>query len=130
MADLMFNKEFGSESSWTRPMRPDASLLIRRPNEAGMWLHFDAKYKVDWARAFETGEVADEEEAERHGESKRTDLLKMHAYRDAIRDSAGSYVLFPGSLERQFAFDSHGVPTWSRSLPVETRLRRTGCRQT
>ena len=106
MADLMFNKAFDTASSWTRPMRPDASLLIRRPNEAGMWLHFDAKYKVDWEQAFETGEVADEEEAERHGESKRTDLLKMHAYRDAIRDSAGSYVLFPGSRERQFAFDS------------------------
>ena len=27
---------------------------------------------------------------------KRDDILKMHAYRDAIRRSAGAYVLFPG----------------------------------
>src|SRR5204862_239446 len=26
----------------------------------------------------------------------RADLLKMHAYRDAIRRSAGAYVLYPG----------------------------------
>ena len=52
---------------------------------------------------FETGGIDDEEDSERTGVSKRTDLLKMHAYRDAIRDSAGSYVLFPGSQPAEFA---------------------------
>ncbi|GAA2053423.1 DUF2357 domain-containing protein [Williamsia deligens] len=104
LIDLFFNKEF-REASWTRPMRPDASLLIRAPGGQETWLHFDAKYRVDWASPFETGEVAEEEDSERRsGTSKRTDLLKMHAYRDAIRASAGSYVLFPGSRAAEFAF--------------------------
>ena len=29
----------------------------------------------------------------------RSDLLKMHAYRDAIRRTAGAYVLYPGEME-------------------------------
>jgi hypothetical protein len=103
LADLFFNNEF-TRDSWTRPMRPDASLLLRKPGAQEVWLHFDAKYRVDWLRPFDTGEVADEEEVERvSGTSKRTDLLKMHAYRDAIRNSAGSYVLFPGSEAREFS---------------------------
>ena len=75
------------------------------PGGQEVWLHFDAKYRVDWSAPFETGEVDEEEESERvSGASKRTDLLKMHAYRDAIRDSGGSYVLFPGSDVAEFAF--------------------------
>jgi hypothetical protein len=35
------------------------------------------------------------------GTAKRVDLLKMHAYRDAIRRSAGAYVLYPGSELRE-----------------------------
>lgn len=104
-ADLFFNKEFSGAASWTRPMRPDASLVLRRPGDAEVWLHFDAKYKVDWQTPFVTGDPDDEEEAERRGVSKRADLLKMHAYRDAIRASAGSYVLFPGSQPHSFAMN-------------------------
>lgn len=66
-------------------------------------MHFDAKYRVNWSTPFETGGAEEEEGSERVGISKRTDLLKMHAYRDAIRDSAGSYVLFPGSETAAFA---------------------------
>lgn len=104
-ADLLFNNEFSGARSWTRPMRPDASLAIRTPGQEEVWLHFDAKYKVEWQVPFDTGSATDEEDAERLGSSKRTDLLKMHAYRDAIRDSAGSYVLFPGSQPIHFGFD-------------------------
>lgn len=104
-ADLFFNREF-REGSWTRPMRPDASLVIRRPGDREVWLHFDAKYKVDWQRPFDTGDTKEEEEAEQAGTSKRTDLLKMHAYRDAIRNSAGSYILFPGSDVAEFAMNT------------------------
>ena len=104
LIDLFFNKEF-RQSSWTRPMRPDASLVVHTPGGEDVWLHFDAKYRVDWSTPFVTGDVDEEEESERSsGTSKRTDLLKMHAYRDAIRDSAGSYVLFPGSTSAEFSF--------------------------
>src|SRR5207237_3509490 len=45
----------------------------------------------------------EDEEQEGLGVSRRDDLLKMHAYRDAIRRSAGAYVLFPGtSTPRSF----------------------------
>ena len=104
LLDLFFNETF-RRSSWTRPMRPDASLVVRTHLGDEVWLHFDAKYRVDWTFPFQTGGVDEEEESERDiGTSKRADLLKMHAYRDAIRDSAGSYVLFPGSDTIQFTF--------------------------
>ena len=32
----------------------------------------------------------------------KDDVSKMHAYRDAIRKSAGAYVLFPGTYEDKF----------------------------
>jgi hypothetical protein len=79
-----------------------------------VWLHFDAKYRIDRAReqfdaAAEEPEsaAAEAEIVERFDRSKREDLLKMHAYRDAIRGSAGAYVLFPGDFAgapfREFA---------------------------
>jgi hypothetical protein len=39
---------------------------------------------------------ADEDDVKNPGNYKRQDLLKMHAYRDAIKRSQGAYVLYPG----------------------------------
>ncbi|MGI9185453.1 MAG: DUF2357 domain-containing protein [Solirubrobacteraceae bacterium] len=118
---VYFNRSFrateesGSDGSWSRTMIPDASVLVRpeqgrsrveNERDLDVWLHFDAKYKLDWSSAqFERRssereelEVAlGDEEQERQASSGRDDLLKMHAYRDAIRRSAGAYVLFPGT---------------------------------
>lgn len=48
--------------------------------------------------------VDEQEKAEKEGRlSKRADLLKMHAYRDAIRRSEGAYVLYPGTHEKRWA---------------------------
>jgi uncharacterized protein len=118
---LYFNREFLvsalPDASWTRAMRPDCSVQIRADehftdvssDELAIWLHFDAKYRVEYAdRQFAAPSrdqldlAVDEEEIERLARSKREDLLKMHAYRDAIRRSAGAYVLYPG--------DHHQVP--------------------
>jgi hypothetical protein len=117
LVDVFFNRHFRSSrdaskaSSWSRAMRPDCSLRIRPqsglPDVArgslDVWVHFDAKYRVERAReqfdsrADEQDSAAVEAEStERLSSSKREDLLKMHAYRDAIRGSAGAYVLFPG----------------------------------
>ncbi|MCW3101368.1 MAG: hypothetical protein JWL77_6986 [Chthonomonadaceae bacterium] len=117
LVDLFFNNEFRS-GSWTRPMRPDASIVIRRPGDREVWLHFDAKYRVDWSQPFDTGDSLSEEAAERVGDSKRTDLLKMHAYRDAIRNSAGSYVLFPGSEAKGFRFSEQEFLPGLGAFPV------------
>jgi predicted component of viral defense system (DUF524 family) len=115
--DLFFNRTFlvsaqpRTESSWSRGMRPDASVRVRPlshlpdltdQGDLDLWLHFDAKYRLEAARdqfalALDDAESAQEAEVvERTATTKREDLLKMHAYRDAIRRSAGAYVLYPG----------------------------------
>ncbi len=90
-------------------MRPDCSVRIRpegstpsrvSAQELEVWLHFDAKYRVDNLLAQLTSAPdADElqEESTTSRGAKRDDLLKMHAYRDAISRTAGAYVLYPGS---------------------------------
>ena len=67
---------------------------IRLGYYRGVWIG-TKKYKHEHTVIAET--ALDDEEQERLGVSRRDDLLKMHAYRDAIRRSAGAYVLFPGT---------------------------------
>jgi len=116
-----FNRTFratdavDTDGSWSTAMVPDASVLIRPEDgrtrvdadrDLDVWLHFDAKYKLDWSSSqferarpeLEEQAALEDEDQERQGTSRRDDLLKMHAYRDAIRRSAGAYVLFPGTL--------------------------------
>ena len=127
--ELFFNRSFRATGrqgvgSWSREMRPDCSLRIQ-PTSAlpggvadglATWVHFDAKYRVDYlAQQFneladDAAQAAADEEQETVGESKRADLLKMHAYRDAIRRSAGAYVLFPGDNSRRWTIDTETLP--------------------
>lgn len=111
--EIYFNRTFAGGDdrwgSWSQAMRPDCSVLIRpegsTPSRVGrqdleVWLHFDAKYRVDSLLAqMKSGPDADEFALESTTPSgtKRDDLLKMHAYRDAIARTAGAYVLYPGS---------------------------------
>ena len=65
-------------------------------------IHFDAKYRVESIAGLfgvdSPDELEDEEAQYRPAPgAKRSDLLKMHAYRDAIRRSQGAYVLYPGT---------------------------------
>jgi predicted component of viral defense system (DUF524 family) len=110
--ELCFNRTFrrgaGTIESWTRPMRPDYSLLISPADgEVAIFepiaIHFDAKYRVDFVEeifgASEDEEIHDAMNAPptlKRGGPLRDDLLKMHAYRDAIHRTAGAYVLYPG----------------------------------
>ena len=111
------------KGSWTQQMRPDYTLslwpAIFKEDEAErqeliVHIHFDAKYKVADLKYFidieESGldsssrteqiawqEFANKEKLEqKKGTYKRADLLKMHAYKDAIRRTAGAYVIYPG----------------------------------
>lgn len=111
--EAFFNRTFaGSDDrrgSWSQSMRPDCSVCIRpeggtplrvATQDLEVWLHFDAKYRVDNLLVQLTpGPDSDElfEGATTSGGAKRDDLLKMHAYRDAIARTAGAYVLYPGS---------------------------------
>lgn len=95
-------KESGGEGSWTRPMRPDCSLRAGVTPAAGqlepVWVHFDAKYRVDTSEDAVGPEPEDEP---REASAARPDwlpanMVKMHAYKDAIRRTVGAYVVYPG----------------------------------
>lgn len=111
--EVFFNRTFSGgddrRGSWSQAMRPDCSVRIRPEDstpssvpiqDLEVWLHFDAKYRVDNLLA-QLDSVPDSnetlEESTTSGGAKRDDLLKMHAYRDAIARTAGAYVLYPGS---------------------------------
>lgn len=106
-----------ASGSWTRRLHPDYTLTFWPDNlseaqaeleELLVHVHFDAKYRVDNIEGLfgpsDEGltelELAErfekEEKDELEGNYKRQDLLKMHAYRDAIKRSQGAYVLYPG----------------------------------
>jgi predicted component of viral defense system (DUF524 family) len=102
---MYFNRTFSRpRGSWTRTMRPDASIELSAPRSGesefdSAWLHFDAKYRADQIFQLLGSEGGDDDDVDAVSESataKRVDLLKMHAYRDAIRRSVGSFVLYPG----------------------------------
>jgi len=120
-----YNRSFGggktypNAGSYTTTLRPDYTLSIwprdiedakeAEKKELITHIHFDAKYKVNnfyelisKANGEELTEEENikliEEEAEeiKKGTFKNQDLLKMHAYKDAIRRTGGAYVLYPG----------------------------------
>lgn len=98
--ELWFNRSFSSrDESWSLQMRPDCSLKFTAQAGSGAdietWVHFDAKYRVDSTRDLFIDDDASGDDDIRRA-ARRVDLLKMHAYRDAIRGSAGAYILFPG----------------------------------
>ena len=106
--------------SWTAPLRPDYTLSIwpkifsekeAEENESIVHIHFDAKYKIDNfyqtvqpdLEGAELERTLDQTEIdERKGTYKNVDLLKMHAYKDAIRRSGGAYILYPGATNETF----------------------------
>lgn len=105
--ELWFNRSFPApEKSWTLELRPDYSLIIRPTRDVArhehVMLHFDAKYRVQfiqqWFGNHENESDGDEPAGKSNlrGGATQDDLLKMHAYRDAIRRTSGAYVLYPG----------------------------------
>ncbi len=107
--------------SWTKTLRPDYTLSFwpsefseeyAEEKELIVHIHFDSKYKVDqfiinsnpigkltpeeMKFALEN-QLNEEKEEEKKGKYKHADLLKMHAYKDAIRRTGGAYILYPGT---------------------------------
>jgi len=111
---LSYNKTFSksdypNSGSWTQQMRPDYTLSIwpeafseseAEKQELIVHVHFDAKYRVEGLK-YLTSDISIDLDAEKvkqkEGTYKRADLLKMHAYKDAIRRTVGAYVLYPGT---------------------------------
>ena len=113
------DEELGKSGSWTMNMRPDYTLSLW-PGEISMdqaeredlivHIHFDAKYRVNKIDLGVDDSMNDEQMSEallnekkeqEEGIYKRADLLKMHAYKDAIRRTSGAYILYPGTVERR-----------------------------
>jgi predicted component of viral defense system (DUF524 family)/gamma-glutamylcyclotransferase (GGCT)/AIG2-like uncharacterized protein YtfP len=102
------NMNFFTEGAWTRPMRPDFTLsfwpcaLSREEAEQQdimVHIHFDAKYRAETIYDLfgsEDQNLAQERGEQRIGVYRRSDLLKMHSYRDAIRRTEGAYIMYPG----------------------------------
>lgn len=106
-------KERHQGGSWTRRLHPDYTLTFwpdglseaeAERRELLVHVHFDAKYRVEDIEALFGAEGADDADEEAEGNYKRQDLLKMHAYRDAIRRSQGAYVLYPGRSSTPVTF--------------------------
>ena len=103
------NKDYPDGGSWSRSLRPDYTLSIwpagieeeveAERQELIVHIHFDAKYKVEtYKDIFGSDEdLTEEKDEQKKGTFKRADLLKMHTYKDAIRRTAGAYVLYPGT---------------------------------
>lgn len=108
----VFNEDKGN-GSWTTTLRPDYTLSFwpeefsekeAEKNELIVHIHFDAKYKVtQFTIHTEINSIEFEEEElnERKGFYKNADLLKMHAYKDAIRRTGGAYILYPGTKNEE-----------------------------
>lgn len=112
-----YNRTFGKSNypdsgSWTKQMRPDYTLSLwpsdfsqdeAEKQELIVHIHFDAKYKIESLKYLISDDTSATEKdldleklEQKKGTYKRADLLKMHAYKDAIRRTAGAYVLYPG----------------------------------
>lgn len=119
---MFYNRTFGytdpdhigSAGSWTMNMRPDYTLSIwpgdltdteAEKKDVIVHIHFDAKYRLnkilvddkDLSNEEVEKELQDEKKDREINIYKRGDLLKMHAYKDAIRRTAGAYVIYPGT---------------------------------
>ena len=139
-----YNRSFGGKKtypdsgSWSTTLRPDYTLSVwplgiseaeAEKEELIVHIHFDAKYKV--AGFFEILESKNEDELDeektqnRKGIYKNADLLKMHAYKDAIRRTGGAYVLYPGVKPiKQKGF--HEIIPGLGAFPVRPSKTETG----
>lgn len=102
-------KKYPDSGSWTTTLRPDYTLSFwpfgiseqeAEKQELIVHVHFDAKYKIanltDLLDQNTENDLNKEKVENRKGIYKNADLLKMHAYKDAIRRTGGAYILYPG----------------------------------
>jgi hypothetical protein len=106
--------DISKSGSWTTTLRPDYTLSIwptklkeseAEATEQIVHIHFDAKYKIANINQIlgedkKEDELNEEKKQNLKGIYKNVDLLKMHAYKDAIRRTSGAYVLYPGEIDK------------------------------
>jgi predicted component of viral defense system (DUF524 family) len=131
-------KTYPDSGSWTSTMRPDYTLSFwpfgiteaeAENQELIVHVHFDAKYKIanmaDFLEQNVENELDHEKVENRKGIYKNADLLKMHAYKDAIRRTGGAYVLYPGDkIIKQKGF--HEIIPGLGAFPVKPSKTDSG----
>ena len=115
-AELIYNGRFSRSTkikSYSVPLRPDYALNIKF-NGNEYIIHFDAKYRSQkkFLRFYERINESDSKEEIKELELREKredvyqyqlgDLYKMHTYKDAISDSLGAYILYPGNVPAIF----------------------------
>lgn len=129
------SKNYPVQGSWTKTMRPDYSLSIWPGNikekeaeelELITHVHFDAKYRIEnFLDNVKESDLSVEKLQEAKGVFKNADLIKMHAYRDAIRRTAGAYILYPGTeVYRREGF--HEIIPGLGAFPIKPSVNDSG----
>jgi predicted component of viral defense system (DUF524 family) len=72
---------------------PDVVVCVDEPGQPPNLIIFDPKYKLRSESAVSSDGEDEEQDAGPQGRPKKLDIDRMHAYRDAIRDAAGSRVV-------------------------------------
>lgn len=131
-------KTYPDSGSWTTTLRPDYTLSFwpfgiseaeAEIQELIVHIHLDAKYKIanlsDFLEQNTENDLDEEKEENRKGIYKNADLLKMHAYKDAIRRTGGAYVLYPGEQSiKQKGF--HEIIPGLGAFPVRPSKTESG----
>lgn len=107
IVELYYNRlfkgnEYKTTGSYSIDFKPDYTLYIQIPSiDTKVFIHFDAKYSFEITNFYS-------EDDDLHS-AKRIHLEKMHAYKDAIRNSLGAYVLYPGNVEKIYMDTTEGL---------------------
>lgn len=109
---LHYNRSYSHSShprrgSYSLRLRPDYVLDTGRR----LWI-FDAKYRLENHQIVEAFEKSPPNSDPSKRKFVKTDIYKMHTYRDAIKRAAGAFILYPGQDFRAYAVDGHrhGAP--------------------
>lgn len=94
------------QDSYSVRLRPDISLHIESEGMSH-WLHFDAKYRLDFRQLEDVWETELKEDTTA-GSYVEDDIHVMHTYRDAVLGTRGSYILYPGRETKPQLFTRHG----------------------
>ncbi len=137
---LSYNRLFDKDSiyphsgSWTTGLRPDYTLSIwplgispedAEKEELIVHIHFDAKYRIEHLLKLWESDQDHDNKNVISGKIKNEDLLKMHTYRDAIRRTAGAYVLYPGDKSTNY-LGYHEVLPGLGAFPIRPSKENNG----
>ena len=106
--NLRFQEKEPINGSYSVRLRPDYSILVRTGYDQ-FFIHFDAKYrsKVSFI-SNESDNLLDNKKSHIY---KNDDIYKMHTYKDAISNTKGAYVLYPGEKSETYLEKDKIIPS-------------------